>query len=158
MEVGSLGKASTGAKAEVMPVSQIKDKQMDRYLSELRPVTIVFVNLIFKDHHNVEVISEAIQDACVHINSALRIFHGQINKVFMFDKVGAVGIPWVQNQKAPILCPVQCPVPMVLPLLQGCSFLCVFGFPGEKVPNERSNALESAVNIFDFCSQDHKIQ
>lgn len=91
-----------------MPVSQIKDKQMDRYLSELRPVTIVFVNLIFKDHHNVEVISEAIQDACVHINSALRIFHGQINKVFMFDKVGEVGIPLGAESESPH--PVSCPV------------------------------------------------
>lgn len=41
---------------------------------------------------------------------------------------------------------------------QGCSFLCVFGFPGEKAPNEVSHALESAVDIFDFCSQVHKIQ
>nr|KAF6396061.1 adenylate cyclase 10 [Rousettus aegyptiacus] len=40
---------------------------------------------------------------------------------------------------------------------KGCSFLCVFGFPGEKAPNEVSHALESAVDIFDFCSQVHKI-
>lgn len=41
---------------------------------------------------------------------------------------------------------------------QGCSFLCVFGFPGEKEPDEVTHALESAVDIFDFCSQVHKIQ
>ncbi|XP_059944594.1 adenylate cyclase type 10 [Mesoplodon densirostris] len=104
---------------------QIDDKQLRGYLSELRPVTIVFVNLMFKDQDKAEVIGLAIQDACVHINSVLKVFRGQINKVFMFDK--------------------------------GCSFLCVFGFPGEKAPDEVSHALESAVDIFDFCSHVHKI-
>ncbi|XP_015441669.1 adenylate cyclase type 10 [Pteropus alecto] len=106
-------------------LKQIDDKQLQGYLSELRPVTIVFVNLVFKDQGKAEVIGSAIQDASVHINSVLRAFRGQINKVFMFDK--------------------------------GCSFLCVFGFPGEKAANEVSHALESAVDIFDFCSQVHKI-
>ncbi|KAJ8789069.1 hypothetical protein J1605_004992 [Eschrichtius robustus] len=104
---------------------KIDDKQLRGYLSELRPVTIVFVNLMFKEQDKAEVIGSAIQDACVHINSVLRVFRGQINKVFMFDK--------------------------------GCSFLCVFGFPGEKAPDEVTHALESAVDIFDFCSQVHKI-
>ncbi|XP_047561108.1 adenylate cyclase type 10 isoform X1 [Lutra lutra] len=106
-------------------LKQIDDKQLRGYLSELRPVTIVFVNLMFKDQDKAEVIGSAIQDACVHISSVLRVFRGQINKVFMFDK--------------------------------GCSFLCVFGFPGEKAPDEVTHALESAVDIFDFCSQVHKI-
>ncbi|XP_059003013.1 adenylate cyclase type 10 isoform X3 [Mustela lutreola] len=106
-------------------LKQIDDKQLRGYLSELRPVTIVFVNLVFKDQDKAEVIGSAIQDACVHISSVLRVFRGQINKVFMFDK--------------------------------GCSFLCVFGFPGEKAPDEVTHALESAVDIFDFCSQVHKI-
>nr|XP_040134303.1 adenylate cyclase type 10 isoform X5 [Ictidomys tridecemlineatus] len=107
-------------------LKQIDDKQLGGYLSELRPVTIVFVNLMFKEQDKAEVIGTAIQDACVHITSVLKVFRGQINKVFMFDK--------------------------------GCSFLCVFGFPGEKAPDEFSHALESAVDIFDFCSQVHKIQ
>ncbi|XP_008573802.1 PREDICTED: adenylate cyclase type 10 [Galeopterus variegatus] len=107
-------------------LKQIDDKQLRGYLSELRPVTIVFVNLIFKEQNKAEVIGPAIQDACVHINSVLKVFRGQINKVFMFDK--------------------------------GCSFLCVFGFPGEKAPNEVTHALESAVDIFDFCSQVYKIR
>nr|XP_005319900.1 adenylate cyclase type 10 isoform X2 [Ictidomys tridecemlineatus] len=106
-------------------LKQIDDKQLGGYLSELRPVTIVFVNLMFKEQDKAEVIGTAIQDACVHITSVLKVFRGQINKVFMFDK--------------------------------GCSFLCVFGFPGEKAPDEFSHALESAVDIFDFCSQVHKI-
>ncbi|XP_023562081.1 adenylate cyclase type 10 [Octodon degus] len=106
-------------------LKQIDDRQLRGYLSELRPVTIVFVNLVFKEQNKVEVIGSAIQDACEHITSTLQAFRGQINKVFMFDK--------------------------------GCSFLCVFGFPGEKEPNEVTHALESAVDIFDFCSQVPKI-
>ncbi|KAH0501911.1 Adenylate cyclase type 10 [Microtus ochrogaster] len=105
---------------------QIDDKQLRGYLSELRPVTIVFVNLMFKEQDKAEVIGSAIQAACVHITSVLKVFRGQINKVFMFDK--------------------------------GCSFLCVFGFPGEKASDEITHALESAVDIFDFCSQVHKIR
>ncbi|XP_016057847.1 PREDICTED: adenylate cyclase type 10 [Miniopterus natalensis] len=104
---------------------QIDDKQLRGYLSELRPVTIVFVNLAFKDQEKAEIIGSAIQDASVHINAVMRDFRGQINKVFMFDK--------------------------------GCSFLCVFGFPGEKAPDEVTHALESAVDIFDFCCQVQKI-
>ncbi|XP_036058629.1 adenylate cyclase type 10 isoform X2 [Onychomys torridus] len=107
-------------------LKQIDDKQLRGYLSELRPVTIVFVNLMFKEQDKAEVIGSAIQAACVHITSVLKVSRGQINKVFMFDK--------------------------------GCSFLCVFGFPGEKVPDEITHALESAVDIFDFCSQVHKIR
>ncbi|XP_021100287.1 adenylate cyclase type 10 isoform X2 [Heterocephalus glaber] len=106
-------------------LKQIDDRQLRGYLSELRPVTIVFVNLLFKDQNKVEVVGSAIQDACEHITSVLQAFRGQINKVFMFDK--------------------------------GCSFLCVFGFPGEKEPNEVTHALESAVDIFDFCSKVPKI-
>ncbi|XP_014638746.1 PREDICTED: adenylate cyclase type 10 [Ceratotherium simum simum] len=106
-------------------LKQIDDKQLPGYLSELRPVTIMFVNLLFKDREKAEVIGLAIQDACVHINSVLRVSRGQINKVFMFDK--------------------------------GCSFLCVFGFPGEKAPEEVTRALESAMDIFNFCSEVHKI-
>ncbi|PNI48256.1 ADCY10 isoform 5 [Pan troglodytes] len=105
---------------------KIDNKQLQGYLSELRPVTIVFVNLMFEDQDKAEEIGLAIQDAYMHITSVLKIFQGQINKVFMFDK--------------------------------GCSFLCVFGFPGEKVPDELTHALECAMGIFDFCSQVHKIQ
>ncbi|XP_045402589.1 adenylate cyclase type 10 [Lemur catta] len=106
-------------------LKQIDDRQLLGYLSELRPVTIVFVNLMFKEPNKAGAIGSAIQDACMHITSILKVFRGQINKVFMFDK--------------------------------GCSFLCVFGFPGEKAPDEVTHALESAVDIFDFCSQVHKI-
>uniref|UniRef100_F6YGE4 Adenylate cyclase type 10 n=1 Tax=Monodelphis domestica TaxID=13616 RepID=F6YGE4_MONDO len=107
-------------------LKQIDDKQLRGYLSELRPVTIVFVNLQFKGQETADDIAQAIQDASVYINSVLKTFKGQINKVFMFDK--------------------------------GCSFLCVFGFPGEKAPDEITHALESAIVIFDYCSQIFKIR
>ncbi|XP_074078020.1 adenylate cyclase type 10 isoform X2 [Macrotis lagotis] len=107
-------------------LKQIDDKQLSGYLSELRPVTIVFVNLQFKGQETADDIGQAIQDSSVYIDSVLKNFKGQINKVFMFDK--------------------------------GCSFLCVFGFPGEKVPDEITHALESAVVIFDYCSQIFKIK
>lgn len=87
VDVGSKGpQPKTGAKWSVS-TWQIDDKQLRGYLSELRPVTIVFVNLVFKDQDKPEIIGAAIQDASVHINSVLRDFRGQINKVFMFDKV-----------------------------------------------------------------------
>uniref|UniRef100_A0A6I8PF78 Adenylate cyclase type 10 n=1 Tax=Ornithorhynchus anatinus TaxID=9258 RepID=A0A6I8PF78_ORNAN len=107
-------------------LKQIDDKQLRGYLSELRPVTIVFVNLQFAEHGKIEDVGQAIQDASIHISAVLRTFRGQINKVFMFDK--------------------------------GCSFLCVFGFPGEKAPDEITHALESAIEIFDYCSQIFKIR
>ncbi|XP_031792695.1 adenylate cyclase type 10 isoform X3 [Sarcophilus harrisii] len=107
-------------------LKQIDDKQLKGYLSELRPVTIVFVNLQFKGKETADDIGQAIQDSSVYIDSVLKTFKGQINKVFMFDK--------------------------------GCSFLCVFGFPGEKAPDEITHALESAVIIFDYCSQIFKIK
>ncbi|XP_036611380.1 adenylate cyclase type 10 [Trichosurus vulpecula] len=107
-------------------LNQIDDKQLKGYLSELRPVTIVFVNLQFKGKETTDDIGQAIQDSSVYIDSVLKNFKGQINKVFMFDK--------------------------------GCSFLCVFGFPGEKAPDEITHALESAVVIFDYCSQIFKIK
>lgn len=47
----------------------------------------MFVNLLFQDQKKAEVLGSAIQDACVHISSVLNVFRGQINKIFMFDKV-----------------------------------------------------------------------
>uniref|UniRef100_G1PB33 Guanylate cyclase domain-containing protein n=1 Tax=Myotis lucifugus TaxID=59463 RepID=G1PB33_MYOLU len=34
---------------------------------------------------------------------------------------------------------------------KGCMFLCVFGLPGDKKPDECAHALESSVSIFNFC-------
>ncbi|XP_063580846.1 adenylate cyclase type 10-like [Pongo abelii] len=35
--------------------------------------------------------------------------------------------------------------------VKGCMFLCVFGLPGDKKPDECAHALESSFSIFSFC-------
>uniref|UniRef100_A0A8C3SZP5 Adenylate cyclase 10 n=1 Tax=Chelydra serpentina TaxID=8475 RepID=A0A8C3SZP5_CHESE len=100
---------------------QIDDNQPLEYLSELRPVTIVFVNLQFDESANTLHLCKAIHDANVKISDVIHAFSGKINKVFMFDK--------------------------------GCTFLCVFGLPGDKQADESTHALESAFKIFNFCSE-----
>uniref|UniRef100_A0A452IIZ4 Guanylate cyclase domain-containing protein n=1 Tax=Gopherus agassizii TaxID=38772 RepID=A0A452IIZ4_9SAUR len=97
---------------------QIDDNQPLEYLSELRPVTIVFVNLQFDESANTLHLCKAIHDANVKISDIIYVFRGKINKVFMFDK--------------------------------GCTFLCVFGLPGDKQADESTHALDSAFKIFNF--------
>uniref|UniRef100_A0A8C8R8M7 Adenylate cyclase 10 n=1 Tax=Pelusios castaneus TaxID=367368 RepID=A0A8C8R8M7_9SAUR len=99
---------------------QIDDNQPLEYLSELRPVTIVFVNLQFDESANTLHLCKAIHDANMKISEVIQVFRGKINKVFMFDK--------------------------------GCTFLCVFGLPGDKQADESTHALECAFKIFNFCS------
>ncbi|XP_073938336.1 adenylate cyclase type 10-like [Castor canadensis] len=36
-------------------------------------------------------------------------------------------------------------------LEKGCMFLCIFGLPGDKKPDECAHALESSFSIFSFC-------
>uniref|UniRef100_A0A8C3H6P0 Guanylate cyclase domain-containing protein n=1 Tax=Chrysemys picta bellii TaxID=8478 RepID=A0A8C3H6P0_CHRPI len=36
---------------------------------------------------------------------------------------------------------------------KGCTFLCVFGLPGDKQADESAHALDSAFKIFNFCSE-----
>ncbi|KAL8178120.1 UNVERIFIED_CONTAM: hypothetical protein K2H54_030251 [Gekko kuhli] len=99
---------------------KIDDDQPLEYLSELRPVTIVFVNLLFDESANTLHLSKAVQDANIYITDILRPFRGKINKVFMFDK--------------------------------GCTFLCIFGLPGDKQAEESAHALDCAHKIHNFCS------
>ncbi|XP_077175485.1 adenylate cyclase type 10-like isoform X2 [Paroedura picta] len=100
---------------------KIDDGQPLEYLSELRPVTIVFVNLQFLGSANIYHLTKAIQDANSFITGTVYPFRGKINKVFMFDK--------------------------------GCTFLCVFGLPGDKLANESSQALDCAYKIHRFCAR-----
>ncbi|XP_062989255.1 adenylate cyclase type 10 [Elgaria multicarinata webbii] len=65
---------------------KIDDNQPLEYLSELRPVTIVFVNLQFDDSANTHHLCKAIQDANTNITGIIDPLSGKINKVFMFDK------------------------------------------------------------------------
>ncbi|KAH1166356.1 hypothetical protein KIL84_015528 [Mauremys mutica] len=102
-------------------LKKIDDNQPLEYLSELRPVTIVFVNLQFDERAKILHLCKAIHDANVKISDIIHVFRGKINKVFMFDK--------------------------------GCTFLCVFGLPGDKQADESTHALDSAFKIFNFCSE-----
>nr|XP_056717177.1 adenylate cyclase type 10-like [Euleptes europaea] len=99
---------------------KIDDDQPLEYLSELRPVTIVFINLQFLGSANISHLTKAIQEANSFITGTIYPFRGKINKVFMFDK--------------------------------GCTFLCVFGLPGDKQANESTQALDCAYEIYKFCA------
>ncbi|XP_053882135.1 adenylate cyclase type 10-like [Malaclemys terrapin pileata] len=102
-------------------LKKIDDNQPLEYLSELRPVTIVFVNLQFDKSVSTLDLCKVIHDVSVKISNIIHVFSGKINKVFMFDK--------------------------------GCTFLCVFGLPGDKQADESAHALDSAFKIFNFCSK-----
>ncbi|XP_053102677.1 adenylate cyclase type 10 isoform X2 [Hemicordylus capensis] len=65
---------------------KIDDNQPLEYLSELRPVTIVFVNLQFDETANALHLCKAIQDANAKITGIIDPLSGKINKLFMFDK------------------------------------------------------------------------
>ncbi|XP_066480624.1 adenylate cyclase type 10 [Tiliqua scincoides] len=67
-------------------LSKIDDNQPLEYLSELRPVTVVFVNLQFDESANTLHLCKAIQDANTKITGLIHPLSGKINKVFMFDK------------------------------------------------------------------------
>ncbi|XP_065450147.1 adenylate cyclase type 10-like [Chrysemys picta bellii] len=102
-------------------LKKIDDNQPLEYLSELRPVTIVFVNLQFDKSVSTLDLCKVIHDVSVKISNIIHVFSGKINKVFTFDK--------------------------------GCTFLCVFGLPGDKQADESAHALDSAFKIFNFCSK-----
>ncbi|KAM3841795.1 adenylate cyclase type 10 [Vipera latastei] len=101
-------------------LKKIDDNQPLEYLSELRPVTTVFVNMQFEENANTNHVCKAIQDATAMITRTILPLSGNINKVFMFDK--------------------------------GCTFLCIFGLPGDKQADESTDALDSAYKIHAFCS------
>ncbi|XP_054826105.1 adenylate cyclase type 10-like [Eublepharis macularius] len=101
-------------------LKKIDDDQPLEYLSELRPITTVFVNLQFLESANIYHLTKAIQDANAYITETVRPFRGKINKIFMFDK--------------------------------GCTFLCIFGLPGDKQANESTQALDCAYKIHTFCA------
>ncbi|XP_054836317.1 adenylate cyclase type 10-like [Eublepharis macularius] len=101
-------------------LKKIDDDQPLEYLSELRPVTIVFVNFQFDESANTLHLSKAVQDANIYITEMLHPFRGKINKIFTFDK--------------------------------GCTFLCIFGLPGDKQADESTHALDCALKIHTFCS------
>ncbi|KGL83667.1 Adenylate cyclase type 10, partial [Tinamus guttatus] len=100
-------------------VRKIDDGQPLECLSELRPVSCLFVQLHFAEDVSLHQLCKGIQDSNVIIATILRPYKGEINKICMFDK--------------------------------GCTLLCVFGLPGNKVPCESVHALGSALAISKAC-------
>ncbi|KAI4900581.1 hypothetical protein NFI96_017263, partial [Prochilodus magdalenae] len=112
-------------------LQKIDDNQPLEYLSEIRPATIVFVNLQFEDVNNDMEQCVAIHKAAISIGQQMLHHHGKINKVFMFDKASSS--------------------------LFGCTFLCLFGLPGDKRIDESAHALQAAYSIQEVCFQEIKI-
>ncbi|XP_030623566.1 adenylate cyclase type 10-like [Chanos chanos] len=100
-------------------LKKLDEAQPLECLSEMRPVTIVFMNLQFTEPECHESQCSAIHTATVGISHYMQRHHGRINKVFTFDK--------------------------------GCTFLCLFGLPGDKREDESANALEAAYGSHTFC-------
>ncbi|XP_078083827.1 adenylate cyclase type 10-like [Mustelus asterias] len=76
---------------------KIDDAVPLEYLSEMRPATVVFVNLQFVENATMYHQCQSIQACCVGINNEFKVYRGRINKVFMFDKgctfLCAFGLP-----------------------------------------------------------------
>ncbi|XP_062408009.1 adenylate cyclase type 10-like [Sardina pilchardus] len=100
-------------------LQKIDANQPLEYLSEMRPATIVFINLQFKGAEADAEQCMAIHVAAIGIGKQMVKHHGRINKVFMFDK--------------------------------GCTFLCLFGLPGDKREDESTHALQAAYGAHEFC-------
>ncbi|KAF1409083.1 Adenylate cyclase type 10, partial [Spheniscus mendiculus] len=89
-------------------------------LSELRPVTSLFIQLRLAEDNRTANLYRIVHSASRMMLEILCPHKGKINKVLLFDK--------------------------------GCTFLCVFGLTGEKLPYESLHALQSAMQIFNSCS------
>ncbi|KAM8984016.1 adenylate cyclase type 10-like [Ara ararauna] len=74
-----------------------------------------------------------------------------------FDTKGIVSFRSVLNNvntmMQDIICPHKGEVNKVFLFDKGCTFLCVFGLPGVKLPEESVHALQSAFQIFNSCSK-----
>ncbi|XP_033928991.1 adenylate cyclase type 10-like [Melopsittacus undulatus] len=108
----NVGKLGQGAPLE--------DRVPQDFLSELRPVTILFLHLNF-DTKSIGSFHSVLNEVSSVMEEIIYPHKGEVNKVFLFDK--------------------------------GCTFLCVFGLPGAKLPNESIHALQSALQIFNSCSE-----
>ncbi|KAM6360701.1 adenylate cyclase type 10, partial [Pluvialis apricaria] len=88
--------------------------------SELRPVTILFVQLQLPADNKTVHLTTILSNASRMMLEILCPHNGEINKVLLCDK--------------------------------GCTFLCVFGLAGQKLPYESIHALQSALQILNSCS------
>jgi hypothetical protein len=94
---------------------RIERKQSLDYLSELRRVTITFINLNISDEHtddNNDNLCQNVQKVFIHIYELTKMMGGVLTKALLFDK--------------------------------GWSFLCAFGLPGYKQGDDTANALKCA--------------
>ncbi|XP_043910924.1 adenylate cyclase type 10 [Protopterus annectens] len=103
-------------------LKKIENGEPLEFLSEVRPITTMFVNLQFKKYVPQNSQCECLQYALQYINEAIKKYRGRINKVLMFDK--------------------------------GCTFLCVFGLPGDKREDGCAKALHCALKVQKFCTDD----
>ncbi len=105
---------------------KIHDNQPLQFMSELRSVTILFVNLDLVFDSDEKIVDKKLsyrdvkvyQNLFILIHNNVKIFGGVLTKTIAFDK--------------------------------GSSFLCVFGLPGIKHENESCHALECAHKLFEL--------
>ncbi|KAB1261766.1 Adenylate cyclase type 10 [Camelus dromedarius] len=112
-------------------LKKIDEGQPMEYISEFRTVTTVLVSLELHKTEWMLHLCHLIQEAALYISTVIEKGGGQLSRIFMFDKVSTKEFD--------------------TSALKGCMFLCVFGLPGDKKPDECAHALESSFSIFSFC-------
>ncbi|KAF5929693.1 hypothetical protein HPG69_002416 [Diceros bicornis minor] len=112
-------------------LKKIDEGQPMEYISEFRTVTMVLVSLEFHKTAWMLHLCHLIQEAALYISTVIEKGGGELSRIFMFEKVST-------RELDPSA-------------LKGCMFLCVFGLPGDKKPDECAHALESSSSIFSFC-------
>ncbi|XP_077990637.1 adenylate cyclase type 10-like [Glandiceps talaboti] len=97
-------------------LQKIDDDLPLEYLSEMRQVTIIFINMTLAEVSKREE-ADVLQASFGIIHNGVKRFHGNLNKIFMFDK--------------------------------GCTFLAIFGLPGDKHEDDCLHALQCSYKLFD---------
>ncbi|KAJ7358882.1 Adenylate cyclase type 10 [Desmophyllum pertusum] len=100
-------------------LSKIDHGQDLEWLSEMRQVSVLFINMVLPLKGNSH--SFALQKAFEVIYECARRFRGNLNKVFSFDK--------------------------------GCTFIVIFGLPGDKHEDDPARALKAGHKILDTLHQ-----
>ncbi|XP_078349307.1 adenylate cyclase type 10-like isoform X2 [Oculina patagonica] len=100
-------------------LSKIDHGQDLEWLSEMRQVSVLFINMVLPIKGNSH--SWALQKAFEVIYECTRRLRGNLNKVFSFDK--------------------------------GCTFIVIFGLPGDKHEDDPARALKAGHRILDSLHQ-----
>ncbi|XP_067031685.1 LOW QUALITY PROTEIN: adenylate cyclase type 10-like [Acropora muricata] len=100
-------------------LSKIDHGQDLDWLSEMRQVSVLFINMVLPTKGNSN--SLALQKAFEVIYECSKRLRGNLNKVFSFDK--------------------------------GCTFVVIFGLPGDKHEDDPARALKAAQRILDSLHQ-----